>query len=209
MTIVSTVPPIDGRRARGDLRRASALAKALEIAAVDGLEGISFGRLASAAGMPKSTLQALFKDREVLQLETLRHGADLFEAEVAGAIRAETGSFQRLVALLEAWFDVVQRKTLPGGCLVTASEPEFRARPGALREMIELHRARWRETLRSYVKAAATDGSLNQDVDADDLVFELMALQSAANVAASKDCSEDIVRARRSVRRVLASLGTV
>ena len=71
-------PHPDGRRARGDRTRQAVLKHAIEITAAEGLEGLTFGRVAQAAGVPKSTLQVLFKDRESLQLQTLAAAADEF-----------------------------------------------------------------------------------------------------------------------------------
>src|ERR1700722_3871230 len=72
----------DGRRASGDRTRHPVLKQAMQIAATEGLEGLTFGGIASAAEVPKSTLQVLFKDRETLQLQTLSAAADEFAAGI-------------------------------------------------------------------------------------------------------------------------------
>ncbi len=197
---------IDGRRQRGDRSRAIILAEAVAIASVDGVEALTMGRVATAAGVPKSSLQMLFKDRQSLQIETLRRGAETFEAEILRSVKPAASPLATLLALIDAWFDVVERKVLPGGCLVTAAVAEFRLRYGALHEAIELHRAKWRALLLGHVEAAQSNGSLTSDVDADDLVFEIMALQSAANAALAPGAHQDVDRAKRRIRQRIDEL---
>ena len=55
-----------GARTREDILRAAA-----EIASVDGLEGLSVGRLAAELGMSKSGLFAHFGSKESLQFATI------------------------------------------------------------------------------------------------------------------------------------------
>ena len=51
---------IDGRRVRGDASRRIVLASAADLASVDGLDGLSIGRLATAANVSKSGVATLF-----------------------------------------------------------------------------------------------------------------------------------------------------
>jgi hypothetical protein len=48
-------PAVDGRRARGEKTRDAILARAVQIASQDGLEGLSIGRLATDLGVSKPT----------------------------------------------------------------------------------------------------------------------------------------------------------
>jgi AcrR family transcriptional regulator len=50
----------DGRRVRGDRTKRTILAKAVDVASVEGLEGLSIGRLAAELGVSKSGLFAHF-----------------------------------------------------------------------------------------------------------------------------------------------------
>ena len=54
---------IDGRRARGDASRRAVLARATQLASVEGLDGLSIGALASATRRSKSTVATLFGDK--------------------------------------------------------------------------------------------------------------------------------------------------
>jgi AcrR family transcriptional regulator len=49
---------------------------------VDGLDGLSIGNLAAAAGMSKSGLSAYFASKQELQLGTVAQAARIFDTEV-------------------------------------------------------------------------------------------------------------------------------
>jgi AcrR family transcriptional regulator len=194
----------DGRRVRGDLKRAAILSEAIQIASSEGLEGLTLGRVAAAAGVPKSSLQVLFKDRETLQISTLEAGALRFEQELMKKLPASTEPLKYLRALTKAWFELVELRH--GGCLVTASTSEFRVRPGVLRELVLVHRKRWRSVLLKAIRAAKSAGTILPNVDPEDLVFQIIAFQAAANAAILDDGAQDFRRARRSVKQLLESV---
>jgi AcrR family transcriptional regulator len=193
----------DGRRVRGDRSRRAILEQAVRIASIDGLEALTFGGVALACDIPKSTLQTLFKDRETLQLQTLEAGAEAFAAGIRARLSNTAQPVERLQELCEAWFDQVSTTTLPGGCLVTAAFAEYRARPGAIKDAVDVHRERWRETLRAAAQAAQDAGALRKDVDVEQFVFEMLAFQGSANVSMSEATTADLARARRSARALL------
>jgi AcrR family transcriptional regulator len=194
----------DGRRLRGDRTRQAVLDRAVRIATVEGLEGLTFGRVAEAAGVAKSTLQALFKDRETLQMETLNAGVEIFAEGIRKRLPEHAGAIGHLRALCDAWFDLVGDGALPGGCLVTAATAEYRARPGAIQTLITEHRNRWRATLLAAAQSDKQEGALDSNCDLDQLIFEILAFQGAANVsAAGAATTADLRRARHSVHTLL------
>jgi AcrR family transcriptional regulator len=193
----------DGRRLRGERTRQVVLNEAIRIASVEGLEGLTFGRVAQAAGMPKSTLQALFKDREALQSQTLSAGAEAFAHGIRARLPKNANAFENLVALCHAWFDLVSDGELPGGCLVTAATAEYRARPGSIQTLVAEHRDRWRAALFASAQAAQKEGTLRGDLDLDQLVFEILAFQGSANANAVELAANELSRARHSVDSLL------
>ena len=72
----------NGRRLRGERARAEILTRSARIASIDGLEGLSIGRVAAEAGVGKGNIQVLFGDKESLQLATLEKAVELFHATV-------------------------------------------------------------------------------------------------------------------------------
>src|SRR5690606_31873754 len=82
----------DGRRARGDATRRAVLERAVQIASVDGLEGLSIGRLAHEIAGSKSGVAGLFGSKLDLELATIEAARDMFvDAVVAPALAAPSG----------------------------------------------------------------------------------------------------------------------
>ena len=73
------------RRAPGERSRRRVLDRAVQLATVEGLDGLSIGRLAEATGMAKSSVYALFGSKEELQLATIDAAGTAFTAEVVSA----------------------------------------------------------------------------------------------------------------------------
>ena len=69
-------------RSDGERSRRTILDAAAKLATVDGLEGLSIGRLADHIGMSKSGLYAHFGSKQELQLATVDTARVIFEAEV-------------------------------------------------------------------------------------------------------------------------------
>ena len=202
---MQTEPPsTDGRRARGDRTRQAVLAQAVRIAGCEGLEALSFGRVALAAGAPKSTLQTLFKDREALQIQVLDAGAAAFAEGLRARLTGEGAPLARLKALCAAWFDLIATCETPGGCLVTAASAEFRCREGALAAHAAQHQGRWRHAVTQAVRAAVGSGELRAGLDVEQLVFEILAYQGAANLVAGQQDAPELAHARRAIEAALA-----
>ncbi|MGO4683531.1 TetR/AcrR family transcriptional regulator [Hyphomicrobium sp. 2TAF46] len=200
---MAKVEQTDGRRLRGDRARAQILARAVTISSTEGLEGLSIGRVAAEAGVGKGNIQVLFGDKEALQLATLDSAAELYRTNVIVPAMEQPTPLKRLLALVDGWFCFVEQRTLPGGCFVNAVSNEYRARPGRIRDRINAHRAATRERFRNLIREAVEVGELRPEVDVDQLVFELVACQAAANVAALMNDRDEFIRAwRMSLDRV-------
>src|SRR3954471_24028492 len=92
----------DGRILRGEATRRAILRRAADIASVDGLDGLSIGRLATELGMSKSGLFAHFGSKEELQLATIAAAREIFTREVVAPARAAERGLPRLQALIDA-----------------------------------------------------------------------------------------------------------
>lgn len=176
--------PPDGRRARGDRARNALMQAAVQLASRDGLDGLTFGRLAEQAGTGKSNIQVLFGDREALQLATLDAAMALYRAEVVDPALRSKSALDALQSLLEGWYQFVERRTLPGGCFLNAVSSEFRNQPGPIRERIQVYRELKRTRFRELIAQAQAQGQLRKKLDVDALVVEWVACEAAANVAA-------------------------
>jgi AcrR family transcriptional regulator len=196
----------DRRKERGDKSRAVILKRAMEMAAVLGLEGLTIGRLATDLGVSKGNITALFKSKEALQIATLEAAMNAFDDNMLEAALACPTPLERLQALCEGWFDVAERRPFPGGPILFPASFEYRARSGSLRERIATHRRLWCGLIARCVVEARREGQLPGHISARQLTFELTALQAASILAAEFDAGWSFAVARKSVRDRIAAL---
>jgi len=195
------------RQAQGERTRQAVLATAVDIASVEGLEGLSIGRLASELKMSKSGLFAHFGSKEELQIETVEAAREIFvERVIRPALPGERG-LARLWRLCQAWFDYAEGSVFRGGCFFMAASAEFDGRPGPVRDKIADVMAAWGETLERAVRAAQEAGDLSLSVAPDQLAFELQSIMFGSNWANQlfRD-KKAIARGRDAVRARLAGL---
>src|SRR5271154_5604271 len=78
----SAAPKGPFRRARGLKTRRAILREAVDLASLEGLEGLTIGRLASTLRISKSGLFAHFGSKEDLQCAVVDEARDIFVREV-------------------------------------------------------------------------------------------------------------------------------
>jgi AcrR family transcriptional regulator len=200
----------DGRKVRGDRTRRAILTAAVNVASVEGLEGLSIGRLASELRMSKSGLFAHFGSKEELQVSTVRAAAAIFVHRV---IRPAEERFEpgiaRLQAMLDDWLDYMERGIFAGGCFFAAATVEMDGRPGPVRDAVATQMASWAELLGDCARVAIERGELVPDTDPEQLAFELDALGTAVN--SGWQLHEDATvfeRGHRAIRRRLEADAT-
>jgi AcrR family transcriptional regulator len=192
-------------RADGQRTRRSILETAVRLATVEGLDGLSIGKLATATGVSKSGVYAHFDSKEDLQLATVETARALF-IDVVVAPTHELAGLDRLVALCDSFLAYVEQRTLPGGCFFAAAAAELGGRPGNLRERVAENQRDWMHLLTDAAEEAASRQELRADIDITTLVFELNALVIAANTSfILHDDPSVIARARTAVERVLSA----
>src|SRR3954447_9048508 len=171
----------DGRRPRGGKTRHAILTRAMQIASVEGLEGLSLGRLAAELGISKSGLFAHFGSKEELQLKTLRAARRIFyEAAVRPALDMPQG-IERLVALVDADIEYLSGDAFDGGCLFISSAAEYDSRPGPIRDLVQETMVSWLDLLADHATVARDNGDLSAATDPRALVWELHAFGLALN----------------------------
>jgi AcrR family transcriptional regulator len=155
--------------------------EAVSLATVDGLEGLSIGNLASALEMSKSGLYAHFGSKQELQLATVDEAKRVFQAEVIEPALVAAPGLAQLVAVCDAFFDHLMRRTFPGGCFFAGAVLEMGTRPGAVKEAIAAFQDEFSGLIRDFVVRALDQHELAADEDADALTFELNGIILAAN----------------------------
>jgi AcrR family transcriptional regulator len=185
--------------------RAEVLDVAVRRASIDGLEGLTIGRLADELSMSKSGLFGLFGSKEELQVATFEAAVEHFTRKVWRPVARREPGLARLLALVDRWLSYHQRRILPGGCFVTTATVEFDARPGPLREAVARARERMHAALEADIRAAVEAGDLPANTVPGDLAFTLYALASAASLAIQLDEPGAHRRARRCMRALLGA----
>ncbi|WP_432930520.1 TetR/AcrR family transcriptional regulator [Microbispora sp. CA-135349] len=197
----------DGRRLRGLRSRETILRQAVELASVEGLDGLSLGRLATATGVSKSGLFAHWRDKEQLQLDAVEWAARQWTEQVVGpALRVPAG-VRRLFALHEARLAFYGAGVLPGGCFFFAVQAEFDDRPGAVRDRLALAMREWQGLISRLVAEAVTLGEVAGGVDPAQLAYEIDALGEMVIIHSRLyDGAQALVHARRAVLQRLRAL---
>ena len=192
---------------KGQRTRASILQRAVDLASLEGLEGLTIGRLAEELKMSKSGLFAHFGSKEELQLAAIDAAGQRFiDVVVKPAIEAPRG-YPRLVAICNSWLDYVRRRVFPGGCFFAAASFEFDGRPGIVRDAVKKQMDDWFAALERAIRMAKEEGHLEADVDPAQLAFELNALFFGANFAYNlRHDEEAFARARRAIEQRLESV---
>lgn len=177
------IAPASSRRARSDGERSrhAIVQAAARLATVEGLEGLSIGRLAREIGMSKSGLYAHFDSKQDLQLATIAAAEEVFDAEVvAPALEAPEG-LPRVELLCERYLSYVERKVFPGGCFFCSTSVEWNSRPGPVRDRVVAAYTEWMELFEANLWRAREQGELERDLDPAQLNFELNAMLTEAN----------------------------
>jgi AcrR family transcriptional regulator len=194
------------RRSDGERSRNAILREAAQLATVEGIGGLSIGRLAHAVGMSKSGLYAHFGSKEELQLATIETAGALFdERVVAPALAAPTG-IERLRALAENFLAHVEERVFPGGCFFAAVVAEMDTHPGPVRDSAVAASAEWFRLVETAVRDGQAEGAIDPAEDAEQLAFELNGylLFGNAQFVVSRDPAA-MSMARRAIERRLAA----
>jgi AcrR family transcriptional regulator len=172
----------DGRRRRGNATRESILQAAADLASVEGLEGLTIGRLAAELKMSKSGLFAHFGSKEELQLATVDAARRRFVDHVVRPSRHLPRGRARLEALLEDWLRYFRAEVFPGGCFFCNVQAEFDSRPeNAVRDVVTENMRQFLGFLEREIRKAQDAGELDPEIEPAQLAFEFDALGSAAN----------------------------
>jgi AcrR family transcriptional regulator len=192
--------PARKRRSDGERSRAAILDAATQLATVEGLDGLSIGRLAEHIGMSKSGLYAHFGSKEDLQLAMVGTAQEIFFREVIEPAR-QTQGIARVQALADAFLSYIERHVFPGGCFFRAAQAEFAAQPGPVQERVRQAHAWWLGYLERQVQRAQETGEIEETEDAAQIAFEVYAmLETADTVFQLNDDPHALERGRRGIR---------
>jgi AcrR family transcriptional regulator len=171
------------RHAKGLRTREAILARAVDMASAQGLEGLTVGSLAEQLGMSKSGLFAHFGSKEELQLATIELARQVFIEKVTLPAIARPKGMPRLWSLIDHWLVLVEKRVFAGGCFFTAASFEFDGRLGVVRDRIAAIMHEWIGAITRAVEGAQKAGHLDPKLDATHLAFEFHAIAMGAHWA--------------------------
>jgi AcrR family transcriptional regulator len=170
------------RRSDGLRTREAILEHAARLATVEGIEGLSLGRLADEVGISKSGLFAHFGSKEELQLATVETAGRIFDDVVVVPARAAPDGLARLTALTDGFLQHVEDGVFPGGCFFASVVAELGAHPGPVRDSALVVLANWEGLLVQALERARETGEIVADADVQQLAFEIGGSLLLANV---------------------------
>lgn len=161
---------------KGDITRDRLIAEGTRLARIEGLDGLTIGRLASAAQMSKSGVFAHFGSREDLQICILDKAAEAFADRVFRPALRERRGLPRYRAIVANWLDFMRQMGDEGGCVLMAAAAEFDDRPGPMHDCVQERQRRLRSDLQRCLAMAVEAGDLRADSDPAQIAFETYAL---------------------------------
>jgi AcrR family transcriptional regulator len=172
VTTKAASPATAAEPSKGAQTRAAILDRAVDLASIEGLEGLTIGRLAAELRMSKSGLFAHFGSKQELQLATIAAAAERFRAAVIEPAASAPDGAPRLRAMGERYLDHLD--LYAGGCFWGATSAEYDDRPGPVRDAIAGALDAWLKELERQAAIAGVE-------EPERFAFELYAVVMGAN----------------------------
>jgi AcrR family transcriptional regulator len=185
---------------KGETTRAAILDRAVDLASVEGLDGLTIGRLADELEMSKSGLFAHFGSKQDLQLAAVEAAATRFREAVIEPVAGTADGAPRMRAMAAAYLAHLDSGAYSGGCFWAATSAEYDDRPGPVRDAIAGALDAWLGELERQARVAGV-------ADPERLAFELYAVVMGANSRYRLSGDRRVFGyAKQSVERLLAEL---
>jgi AcrR family transcriptional regulator len=183
---------------KGAQTRDSILDRAVDIASVEGMEGLTIGRLAAELRMSKSGLFAHFGSKQELQLATIAAAAERFKGRVIDPALEFPDGAPRLRAMAERY--LARLEDYSGGCFWAATSAEYDDRPGPVRDAIAAALDAWTGELERQARVAGVEQPQR-------FAFELYSVVMGANSRYRLSGDRQVFEyAREALERLLAEL---
>ena len=175
----------DGRRHRadGERSRTAILTAAAELATIEGLDGLSIGRLAEHVGRSKSGVFAHFRSTEELQFATVDTAREIYDREVTQLVFQAPEGVARVYAYCDAFLSHLERSVFPGGCFFISAASELEAKTGPVRDHVKKVFEELVQVFADAIERAQELGELDPKADSAQILFELDSLLLMANIS--------------------------
>lgn len=198
------------RRSDGDRTHAAILNTAAAMASVEGIHGLTIGRLADSLGVSKSGLYAHFGSKEALQLETIEAAKAIFDREVMLPAYQAPEGLPQLESLLAAYFSYLERGVFPGGCFFAGLLAEEDAGKGPIHNVVAGYELEWIEGMSELVSTAQRLGHIAAGADSELVAFELYSCMTMTNFHYVLFKSVEVLnRGQRAMANIIRPLATV
>lgn len=191
---------------RGEDTRARILDRAMEMASIDGLQGLTIGRLSADLKLSKSGLFAHFGSKEKLQQAVLQETEERFVKEVLIPAFKKPRGEPRILAVMDNWMKWISRSDVSGGCLLIGSAIELDDKPGPTRDHLVTSQKRFLKGMARSAKIAVEEGHFRADLEPEQFAFELFSIvlgfHHASRLVQDKKAK---ARAKMAVNRLLES----
>ncbi len=168
-----------------------------------GLEGLSFGQIASDLQLSKSGLAGYFDSKMQWQLAVIAQARSVFHQTVIRADQDPAGpDTPQTVIMCRAWLAYLEEPVFPGGCFFFAVASEFDDRDGPVRDAIRRAFADLRTFLEQRISAEAEllEGVSNSEQAAFDVIATLTHLNQCLRLGIDPEAGR---RARESLTNIL------
>lgn len=189
----------------GARRRREILSAAADLSTAEGLEGLSFSRIAKEVGLTKAGVAAHFDSKQALQLAVVGAAAAAYEAPLVAAVLSSDPGLPRLRALALAWLEHLETIDYRGGCFFASAGLAFAGRPGMVRDAVANQTRAFLLTLEEQARLAARLGELSPDIAPEILAFQIHALAHEANLRRELlDTTDAFEQARQALTDLIA-----
>lgn len=167
---------------KGLATRTRIIDDAIRLASVEGLGGVTIGRLAERTGMSKAGLFAHFKSKEEVEVAVLEASIARFGEMVFAPALAQPRGEPRLRAFLERWLVwATDEEHQPGGCIIFQASVELDDQPGRPREVVAAAQRQWLDTLERATQLAIEEGHFRRDVNPRLFAFQIQGIMFATH----------------------------
>jgi len=192
----------DKRLLRGARARRTIARHAVDVASLEGLNGLSFGRLASDLGLSKAGIQTLFKTKENLQLAAAESAREQFADAVIRPAQAAPAGAARLRELIAYWVVYAKTPLFAGGCFWGANLADFDSRPGPVHDTLFRQHHDWVSLIAGELRHAVDIREI-ADLDVDLVAFQIDAMLMAANTALRLGDDGAVAKIHRMIEELL------
>jgi AcrR family transcriptional regulator len=190
---------------RTSSQREPILERAVQLASVHGLNGLTIGTLAEHVGMSKGGISAHFKSKTALQLEVVTKASQLMIEHVISPARKKPAGLARLKAFDAAWWKYLENRVFEGGCFFINAILELDdMTDNEVAAAVQSQYQRLISYLEAETKIAKKQAELQTDLNVSSFVLEFMALRFGAIVYRSLGIQNGVPLAKKAVKALIA-----